>query len=119
MEVDPAVQKFLEDICLSFPEIRELMDRHDDYMSTSKMMEFADATTKAFATGDKERGISYMDFMSKRLDPANVREFEYIDVYYVECLFHYRGEPAARLGWPLVPANLKDLYLRFHGIPPI
>jgi hypothetical protein len=119
MEIDPIVEKFLTDICTAFPEIRSRMDRHDDYMTTSKMQEFAEATTEAFASGDTKAAVAYLTFMSKRLNVDNDREYEFIDVYYVENLFWPPGTEAARIGWPLVPENLKRLYLEFHRKPPV
>lgn len=119
MTTDPVVQAFLNDICRTFPEIRPWMEQHDDEMPTSKMEAFANATTEAFAQKDIPRALAYLSFMSRRLNPGNSKEFEYIDVYYVENLFWPRETDAARTGWPYVPENLKALYLGFHGRPPV
>ena len=116
---DPIVERFLGDICAAFPEMRSRMERHEDFMSTARMQEFAEATTEAFGAGDTRRALDYLGFMSARLSEDNSKEFEYIDVYYVENLFWPRGTEAARVGWPLVPENLKSLYLNFHGRPPL
>ena len=88
-------------------------------MTTSMMEEFANATTEAFERGDPSRGVAYLAFMSSRLDAGNKEEYRFIDVYYVENLFWPRGTEAARIGWPLVPENLKALYLDFHRRPPV
>ena len=116
--IDPIVQNFLNDICASFPEMRPRMDIHEDFMTTSRMQEFAEATTEAFEVGDTARAQAYLSFMSARLNTENAKEFEYIDVSYVENLFWPRETEAARVGWPLVPENLKALYLGFHPRPP-
>jgi hypothetical protein len=114
-----SVQKFLEDICTAFPEIRPLMDKHDEYMTTSKMEAFGEATTLAFSrNGDPKKGAAYLNFMSKRLNNATPEEAKYIDTYYTEVLFHESSEKAISIGWPLVPQNLKDLYIKFHGYQP-
>jgi hypothetical protein len=119
MDLDPLVVHFLSDICEAFPEVRSRMERHDDYMTTSKMQEFAEATTEAFGRGDCVRAVEYLTFMSERVKDCNPREFEFIDVYYVENLFWPHGTRAAKIGWPMVPANLKELFLGFHSDPPI
>ena len=118
-EKEKAALKFLEEICVAFPEIRPLMDKHEDYMTTSKMEAFSTATTLAFSrNGDPKKGVAYLNFMSERLKHASPVELEYIDVYYVETLFWESSDKAIAQGWPLVPGNLKDLYLKFHRWPP-
>lgn len=119
MKKRQVITQFLNDICAAFPEVRPLMNRHEQSMPTAKMEAFANETTRAFAVGDLERGTAYLEFMSRRLDPGRKLEFEYIDVYYVEALFWPHGSPAAAVGWPCVPDNLKALFLRFHGRPPV
>ena len=116
--IDPEIEQFLADICTAFPEIGPLMAPLEPYMLTAKMEAFANATTAAFAKGELKRGLAYLNFMSARLDPKKRREFEYIDVYYVENLFWPHGCLGAQRGWPLIPANLRTLYLGFHGRPP-
>jgi hypothetical protein len=119
MNTDPIIDKFLSDICTAFPEIRSKMEAHEDFMTASRMEEFANATTDAFSQADVARGMSYLSFMSERLNVANSKEYEAVDVYYVENLFWPPHSDAAKLGWPLVPDNLKALYLRFHGKSPL
>ena len=119
MEIDKTVLKLLEDICTAFPEIRPLMDKHEDFMTSAKMEAFADATTLAFSrNGDPKKGAAYLNFISQRLKNANPKEFEYIDVCYTEALFHGSTEAAINIGWPLVPQNIKDLYLKLWEFPP-
>jgi hypothetical protein len=119
MNTDPIIDNFLSDICAAFPEILSKMEAHEDYMTASRMEEFANATTAAFSQGDVARGTSYLSFMSERLNVENLKEYEFIDVYYVENLFWPPHSNAATIGWPLVPDNLKTLYLRFHGRSPL
>jgi hypothetical protein len=38
MESDPVIQQFLDDICSAFPEILPLMEVHEPYMTTSRIM---------------------------------------------------------------------------------
>ena len=95
------------------------MEVHEDFMTTSRMEAFANATTEAFEKGDIRRAMEYLSFMSKRLNKDNSKEYEFIDVYYVEALFFPRGGSAAKIGWRFVPANLKALYVGFHGKAPV
>ena len=119
VESDPIIERFLEDICAAFPEIRPLMDQHEDFMTTSRMEAFATATTLAFSrNGDPDKGKAYLEFMSRRPSCAHPEERKYIDTYYCEHLFWQASEKAIKSGWPLVPENLKALYLSFHGRPP-
>ena len=120
IDIDPVVAKFLNDICEAFPEIRPRMDKHDDFMTTAKMEEFANATTEAFDEDNTKRAIEYLSFMSRRLNKdSHPKEYEFIDVYYMENLFYPQGSLAAKIGWPFVPDNLKALYIGFHGKAPI
>jgi hypothetical protein len=106
---------FLDEICALFPEVKVRMDLHEDDMTTYKMEEFATATTLAIASGQIELAKSYMDYMDRKLANANLKEFEFIDVYYVEHLFWNATDVTRQVGWPLVPAKLKQLYVQFYG----
>jgi len=117
--IDKAVSNLLEDICVAFPEVRPLMDKHEDFMTTARMESFADATTLAFSRdGDPKKAAAYLNFMSQRLKNASPPEIELIDVSYAEPLFHGASAKAIAIGWPLVPQNIKDLYLKMWAHPP-
>lgn len=118
-KIDKAVAKLLNDICAAFPEVRPLMDKLEDFMTADRMEAFADATTLAFSrNGDPKKGAAYLNFISQRLKTASPKELELIDVYYAEPLFHGSSAEAIRIGWPLVPQNIKDLYLKMWTYPP-
>ncbi|WP_444942895.1 hypothetical protein ACJJIK_12275 [Microbulbifer sp. ZKSA006] len=112
------LQAFLDEIRGKFPEVGPLMDQHDEIMTTSKMEEFANATSRAFANSDIDTGLSYLNYVNEKLNFASDVEREYIDVYYVEHLFWNLPQRAIDLGWPLVPTKLQKLYMDFHGIEP-
>lgn len=118
MDLAP-IDRFLAEIWTTFPEVRARMESHDEAMPTSRMEEFANATTEAFANGDIVRAGAYLSFMSKRAEKCTPVEFEFIDVYYVENLFWPHGTAAARVGWRHVPDNLKKLFVDFHGRSPL
>lgn len=113
------IDRFLAEIWTTFPEVRARMESHDEVMTTSRMEEFAKATTEAFANGDIESARAYLSFMSKRAEEGTPVEHEFIDAYYVENLFWPHGTTAARLGWRHVPDNLKKLFVDFHSRSPL
>lgn len=115
MNDDDVVQNLFNEICCTFPEIKPLMDNQDECMTTSKMEAFADATCAAFANGNIELAKKYLSFMDKKLIDSHPKEFEFIDVYYVEHLFLKASKSTKELGWPLVPPKLQELYVKFHG----
>jgi hypothetical protein len=109
------IEVFLAEICALFPEVKVRMALHDDDQTTFKMEEFATATTLAIASGDIHLAKTYLDYMDRKLTNANAKEFEFIDVYYVEHLFWNATEVTRYVGWPIVPSKLKELYVNFHG----
>lgn len=117
MSDEEVVEKFLHEICELFPEVKERMDSHDEYMTTFKMEEFANATTLAFASDQIEVAKKYLSYMNHKLANAHPKEFEFIDVYYVENLFWNAAPETKQKGWPLVPPKLQELYVKFHGKP--
>jgi len=112
---DDIVECFLNEICYTFPEIKPLMDNIDVCMTTSKMEVFAEATCLAFSNGNIELAIKYLSYMDKKLIDSHPKEFEFIDVYYVEHLFWNVSQLTKEIGWPLVPPKLQKLYVKFHG----
>jgi hypothetical protein len=119
MSGNQSVAALLGDVCTAFPEIRPLMDEHEDFAATDRMEAFAKATTLAFShVGDPQKAQAYLAFVSARLRTGTAEERKFLDAYYAEVLFWQAGADVIKSGWPLVPQNLKDLYLAFHGKPP-
>ncbi|WP_105167456.1 DUF7674 family protein [Pseudoalteromonas sp. T1lg23B] len=112
------VTRFIEEIKTRFPEVTALMKKHESWAFTSLMEEFANLTTTKLNTGNLEDAQRYLLYMSEKLKVATPTEHEYIDVYYVEHLFWQGTQQGIANGWPLLPENLKALYLDFHGKPP-
>ncbi len=119
MENKKVINNILNEICTHFPEIRALMDSHEQCMTTSKMEAFAHATTNAIADGNLVLAQKYLNYIDLKITNAHPKEFEYIDVYYTENLFWDVSSKTKEIGWRLVPARLQKLYVAFHGAPPL
>lgn len=113
-----AIRRLLKDICKHFPETVSLMERHEKWAYTFRFEAFSELTNQALNSGESDKAIAYLNYMSSKLESASSVEAEYIDVYYVEHLFFSCTPKAIELGWPLVPKNLKLLYINFHGCAP-
>ena len=112
------IRRFLKEIRTKFPDVVPLMEKHEKWALTFLMEEFANLTTILFNQGNLEEALEQLQYMSEKLDTATKAEFEYIDVYYTEHLFWKGTKEGIERGWPLVPGNLKKLYLGFHGKAP-
>ena len=88
-------------------------------MLTQRMEEFAALTTQELGKDDPSRGVAHLDYMSTKLRTATAKEREYIDTCYVEVLFFQSPDKTITRGWRLVPDNLKQLFVAFHGGPPM
>ena len=125
MESDE-IELFINEIRNKFPDVSvkidEWMDRQgydaSDKMYTSMMEEFSQVTTDAIKAKDEEKALSYLSYMSEKLKSATSKEYEYIDVYYVESLlWDVKDKSTLRFGWDLIPDNLKNLYIEMWGKP--
>ena len=112
------IRRFLKEIRTKFPNVVPLMEKHESWALTFLMEEFANLTTILLNQGNFEEALEQLQYMSEKLDTATKAEYEYIDVYYTEHLFWKGTKEGIEHGWPLVPDNLKKLYLGFHGKPP-
>ena len=112
------IRRFVKEIRTKFPNVGPLMEKHESWALTFLMEEFANLTTILLNQGDLEEALEQLQYMSEKLGTATKAEFEYIDVYYTEHLFWKGTKEGIELGWPLVPDNLKKLYLDFHSKPP-
>jgi hypothetical protein len=117
METQEA-KKMLQDICSRFPEIRNRVERHEVYMTTSRLEEFSQCTTDALADDDPSNGIAYLNYMSAKYRNATPEGRRFIDTYFVETLFWKSTKKTVNRSWRLIPEPFKDLYIAFHGHPP-
>lgn len=112
------IRRFLKEIRTKFPDVVPLMEKHESWALTFLMEEFANLTTILLNQGDLEEALEQLQYMSEKLDTATKAELEYIDIYYTEHLFWKGTKEGVERGWPLVPDNLRKLYLDSHGKPP-
>ncbi|MAP23461.1 MAG: hypothetical protein CL582_21235 [Alteromonadaceae bacterium] len=112
------IRQFLKEICTKFPNVVPLMEKHEKCEHPFLMEEFANLTTILFNQGNLEEALEQLQYMSEKLESASKAEFEYIDVYFTEHLFWKGTQEGIEYGWPMVPDNLKKLYLDFHGKAP-
>tara|TARA_B110000211_G_C13979977_1_gene508905 strand:- start:509 stop:871 length:363 start_codon:yes stop_codon:yes gene_type:complete len=119
MKTDDVVYNLLNEISVQFPEVKALMSIYDEDETTFRMEAFSKATTHAFALGNVEQALRYLNYMAEKLLNADAKVIEHIDVYYVETLFWGASSHNIAVGWPLVPANLQTLYVNFHGRAPL
>jgi hypothetical protein len=109
----------LEEIVALFPETAEAIESQPEDLPTSRLEAFAAYTTKFLGDPDCSQAKKYLQYMSQRHRVGSPKERELIDVYYVEVLFWQAPKSTVEQGWPLVPENLKSLYVGFHGKPPL
>lgn len=112
------LEQLLNDICEQFPVAAKPIAEVPADLPTSKLEAFAACTTRGFGNGDPSKSAAHLAFVSRRFATGNERIRELIDVYYVEVLFWQAPSRAVREGWPLVPENLKRLFVAFHGKAP-
>ncbi len=112
------IRRFLKDICKHFPEATPLMEQHEKWAYSYRLEAFSELIKHAFNSGDIDKTVSYLNYMSNKFESASNIEAVYIDVYYVEHLFFSCTAEAIDFGWPLVPKNLQQLYINFHGGAP-
>ena len=119
MSDDEQCENMMEAIRLTFPEVRSTMDaRWDAFMHSHRLEDFAALTTRELGKPDPSRGVAYLKFMSSKLRTATVAQRKLIDVSFAEVLFFEAPRKTIVQGWPLVPENIKQLYLAMWGKPP-
>lgn len=109
------IKRLIKEIQLLFPEVVPLMAEHENCATSFRMEAFANLTTYAFNNGELEAAAAHLDYINNKLTNASPPLCNFIDAYYVEHLFWRATQRGIDLGWPLLPTNLKQLYLDFHG----
>jgi len=123
MEPPASVVRLKQDICARFPdEARDVTVRvaelgYEPDMLTTWFEQFSQETTEAMRDRNESRVRAHLSFMSDRLATADAAAREYIDVYYVEALMWNLDEVGKKWAWPLVPGNLRDLFIAIWGEP--
>ena len=68
---------------------------------------------------DPEEHQALFDFLSSKFDVGDEHVKDCIDVSFTENLFWRVASSKAKPYWLCLSANLKELYVRFHGKTPI
>jgi hypothetical protein len=123
MNIDPSVRGLLLGIMRKFPDAAKPMincakhRRSVEYSTTAMMEEFSNVTSDAIRRRNEDVARAHLEYISHLLDHADDKVKEYIDVYYVEVLMYDLDDESKRVGWRLIPDNLKELYIGFWGQP--
>lgn len=123
MNINPSVRGLLLGIMRKFPDVGTRMKhrarklRSVEFATTEMMNEFSDVTSEAIRDRNESEARTYLDYVSKLLDNADEKVEEYIDVYYVEILMYDLDNESRKWGWPIIPSNLKELYVAMWGKP--
>jgi len=116
---DREIENFIKEIRVKFPDVSINIDNwlehqgytEDDKMYTSMMEAFSQSTTDHIKEKNTESAQMHLNYISNKLMSASTKEYEYIDVYYVESLmWDIEDKSILKYGWNLMPNNLKKLY---------
>jgi hypothetical protein len=117
---DSAMKRLLSDIRTRFPECGPIFDAIPQELDCDRIEAVAALTTRCLGERhrDTDKARAYLDYMSEKFRASDAETGKLIDTYFVECLFYHAPDSTIKLGWPLVPENLKRLYITFHGHAP-
>ena len=126
MDEDLEIEQFISDIRKAFPDVGRAIDvwmekqgfDEEDKAYASMFEAFSQETTNEMKRLNEGIVRSHLEYMSKKLSRASKKEYEYIDVYYVESLmWDINDKGIKKWAWALMPANLKELYVDMWGPP--
>lgn len=123
METAAGVINLREDLRARFPGDAAQIDArlaelgYEAGACTAWFEQFSQRTTDAMRARDEPAVRAHLSFMSRRLATADAAVREYIDVYYVEPLMWNLDSKSKKWAWPLIPGNLKGLYVALWGEP--
>lgn len=113
----------------SFPDISAKADRnYAKYWSEKPSIKGAYSWLQSLANAlnaEMAREVSYsvheplFVFINKVLANCSEEVFKCIDVSFVENLFWQVSKTKAEPYWNPMPSRLKELYVGFHGTPPL
>jgi hypothetical protein len=110
------IQALLIAIGKQFPELKKRINKIDQVMTTSRLEEFAKATTEAIAQRNPQYVKSHFDFIEHWLKMATPMQYHFIDVYYAEVLLYGLSDEDKKRGWQLMPSHLRQLHQRLWGV---
>jgi len=125
MDKDRDIRKFIKTIRRALPdaaaETDDIMRKRgfdSEADAGSLWVEaLADVTNMCIRRRDQDDVRKQLDFFSKQLDQGTDTVKNYIDVSYVENLMWDLAPKDKKWVWPLIPENLKTLYVTMWGKP--
>lgn len=84
---------------------------------TGWLERFCDTTNQAMVLRDEDRVQAHLAFIAQQLTEGDDEVRRVIDVGYAENMMSLLDAETKRWAWPLVPQNLKQLYLDLWGEP--
>ncbi len=88
-------------------------------MYTMWLSAFADITGEEMVANAAKKVESHFAFFSRAYEHGSDDVQRLVDVDYVENLFWQVPEEVCARFWLNLPVNLQELYVGFHGAPPL
>ena len=79
---------------------------------------FAEVTNMLMKENDKDNVLKHFSFFTSYLNNGTDVIKNCIDVSYIENLFWKVDKETSELFWPLLPKQMQELYIDFHGLKP-
>lgn len=120
---------FVNEVRESFPESSLRADRlmakrgfEEDEIEeqyTMWLSAFADITGEEMVAESPSVVEAHFEFFSRAYKSGSKEVRRLVDVDYVENLYWKIPKEVCALYWPTMPKNLQELYVGFHGKPPL
>lgn len=98
-----------------FPEVRQRINQIDQSLATMRLERFALMTDEAIQQQLFVQAQAYLDFMEQCLSNASPALCNFIDVYYAEIILYSLNDSNKKLGWQMMPSQLRQLHQGFWG----
>jgi hypothetical protein len=121
MPLRESVARMKAAVAARFPEDAEVVDAQmldfDDDAYEVWLENFCELTNAAMARRDEATVRAHLSYISQQLNEGDEEVTRAVDVAYAENLMWSLNGEGKRWAWPLVPSNLRQLYLNMWGEP--